>query len=219
MDSILQRTRIKMCGMTRVEDIQTACQLGADAVGLVFYPPSPRAVTLHNAEALAKSVTLMVDKVALFVNPEASFVNQVVEATGADILQFHGDETPDFCRQFNKRYIKALRVKDAQEIEPLIEQHKAADAILLDAFVKGVPGGTGERFDWSLVPPSVRPRLMLAGGLSSENVESAVKQVRPYAVDVSGGIEQSPGYKSHEKMAAFVKAVNTVDLSFSEISS
>ncbi|WP_320826179.1 phosphoribosylanthranilate isomerase [Reinekea sp.] len=219
MASDYRRTRIKMCGMTRPEDLIKACQLGVDAVGLVFYPPSPRSLSLALAEPLAALTSALTRRVALMVNPDAGYVREVVAATQADMLQFHGDESADFCQQFGKPYIKALRVKNAAEVVGLITQHRAADLILLDAYVPGIPGGTGQTFDWSLVPDTLAAKVMLAGGLNETNVPVAIERIRPYAVDVSGGIETAPGIKSADKMALFVQAVMAADRLVSEISS
>lgn len=212
-----RRTRIKMCGMTRPEDLIAACQLGVDAVGLVFYPPSPRSLTLALAEPLAALTTALTRRVALMVNPDAGFVREVIAATRADMLQFHGDESPEFCQQFGKPYIKALRVKDAGAVVELVSLHRDADLILLDAYVPGIPGGTGHTFDWSLVPAELAGKLMLAGGLKETNVSVAIEQIRPYAVDVSGGIETAPGIKSAQKMALFVQSVMSADQTVNEI--
>lgn len=208
-----------MCGMTREEDIRTACAAGVDAIGLVFYPPSPRSVALDTASKLAKAVSLFVDKVVLFVNPTKAFVDEVIAATRPDVLQFHGDETPEFCQQFGIRYIKAIRVKSADQLARDIQEHQQADAILLDAFVEGVPGGTGEAFDWQLIPESIQFKVMLAGGLTPDNVFSAVTQTRPFAVDVSGGIEQQKGIKSAQRILDFAAAVRAADAHLNEISS
>lgn len=205
--------------MTRAEDIAAACEAGADSVGMIFYPPSGRFISIEKAAVVSKAATLQVNKVALFVNPDAGYVREVVDAIQADIIQFHGDETPDFCQQFGKRYIKAFRVKSADDIQRQVEPHIGADAIMLDAYVKGVPGGTGQSFDWGMVPANVRHRLFLAGGLNCSNVEQAIRQVRPYTVDVAGGIESAPGIKDVDKIKAFAQAVRKADSSFVENSS
>ncbi|WP_370592167.1 phosphoribosylanthranilate isomerase [Reinekea sp. G2M2-21] len=217
--TMYHRTRIKMCGMTRPEDMQYACAAGADAVGMVFYPPSPRAVSLDIAEQLAQQVSLLVDKVLLFVNADPGYIREAVQATRADVIQFHGDETESFCEQFGQRYIKALRVKDAAQLQSQLTMHPNADAIMLDAFVEGVPGGTGQSFDWALIPEEIKSRLFLAGGLNTANVKDAVCRIKPYAVDVSGGIEMSKGVKDAAKMRSFAEQVRQADLSFNEISS
>lgn len=205
------RTRIKMCGMTRVEDVMAACNAGVDAIGLNFYPSSSRYVSLEAAEELAAGFSLMVSKVLLFVDADPGFIREAVSATNADILQFHGNESPEFCQQFGRRYIKVFRVKSSESLQHELQQHDAADAILLDAYVKGVPGGTGQAFDWQLIPEALKPRLMLAGGLGAENVRSAVEQIRPFAVDVAGGIEWAPGLKCVDKINEFVRQVRMAD--------
>lgn len=204
------RTRIKMCGMTRAEDIQVAAALGVDAIGMVFYPPSPRAVSVEHAAHLAQTCPVLVDKVALFVNPDPGLVREVIAATKATLLQFHGDETPEFCQQFNHPYIKALRVANKEDLIVGLDTHQQAPAILLDAYVEGTPGGTGQKFDWSMIPSGVQERLFLAGGLNPRNVADAIKQVMPYVVDVSGGIEASKGIKSAQLMTEFVAAVREI---------
>lgn len=205
--------------MTRAEDIAAACEAGADSVGMIFYPPSGRFVAIETAAEISRAASLQVNRVALFVNPDAGYVREVVDAIQADIIQFHGDESPDFCQQFGKRYIKAFRVKSAEDINRQVEPHMDADAIMLDAYVKGVPGGTGQSFDWSLVPSSIRHKLFLAGGLNCSNVGQAITQVRPYTVDVAGGIESAPGIKDKDKIKAFAQAVRQADISVVENSS
>ncbi len=216
---LYRRTRIKMCGMTRCEDVIAACQAGADAIGMIFYPPSPRNVTLDQAKLISESVSLMTDRVVLFVDPDPGYVREVLAETNADIIQFHGKETLDFCQQFDRRFIKALRVKQASDIIRELDAFQSADAILLDAYVKGVPGGTGKTFDWDIIPEHLASRVMLAGGLNPENVAQAIAQVRPFAVDVSGGLEQEPGKKDHNKIWAFSHAVRHADGAVNEISS
>lgn len=219
MNQMIKRTRIKMCGMTRAEDVISASQLGADAIGFVFYPPSPRAVNIEQASALAQHCLPLVSKVALFVDPDTQFVKNVIDELGVDILQFHGNEEVAFCEQFQKPYIKALRVSNTEDIREKIGHYSSANIILLDTYVKGVPGGTGQTFDWSLIPPGVSHKLMLAGGLNAQNVKQAIIGSAPYAVDVSGGIEASPGLKSFDKMRAFVDGVVSADEALNENSS
>lgn len=203
-------TRIKMCGMTREEDVVAAAQLGVDAIGMVFYPPSPRSIDLEQAHSIAAACPMLVDKIVLFVNPDPGYVRDVLAATGAQYIQFHGEETPEFCQQFSVPYLKALRVKDSESLKTLLAVHYQAPGILLDAYVPGQPGGTGQGFDWTMVPDSRQQPLFLAGGLTPDNVQDAIQVVKPYAVDVSGGIELSKGIKSYDKMAAFVKAVREI---------
>lgn len=212
MNAVNQRTRIKMCGMTTVNDVLSAAKAGADAVGLVFYPPSPRNVTLQEAVRLSEQVPCFVDCVALVVNPSVALVNDILKQVKPTFLQFHGDESAEFCRQFNHRYIKAIRVKSAEQLARDLTEHENADAILLDAHVEGVPGGTGQAFDWAMIPKTMRSKIILAGGLTPENIQSAVEAIRPFAVDVSGGIERSKGVKEASKMVAFSAGVYRADL-------
>lgn len=197
--------RVKICGLTQSEDVASACKAGADALGFVFYEPSKRFVRISKAKQLSRQVPPFVQRVGLFVNPTEDYVQQVLNGVELDLLQFHGDETPEFCESFALSYIKALPVKPGFDVQKAIKAHSAARAFLLDTYKPGVPGGTGETFDWQLFPTSDKP-LILAGGLHAENVAQAIQTVAPYAVDVSGGVEASAGIKSAEKMQAFVKA-------------
>lgn len=205
------RTRIKLCGMTRLDDVRAADRLGADAIGLVFYPPSPRAVSVLRAAELARAASGFCTRVALFVDPSEREVAAVLSAVPIDVLQFHGDETPEFCASFGRPWIKALRVRDDADIEPALERHADAASLLLDAYKPGVPGGTGEQFNWDLIPERWRSRILLAGGLTPANVFDAVRRVRPWGVDVSGGIEAARGVKSLDKMTEFVRQVALAD--------
>jgi len=207
-----QRTRVKICGITRAVDAQAVVDAGSDAIGLVFYGPSPRAVTLEMAQKIVESVPAFVTVVALFVNPSVKEVRQVLEGVRIDLLQFHGDEESDFCSQFQRPYIKAIRVRQTSDVVASSLRFPDALAFLLDSYKPGVPGGTGETFDWSLIPDSPKP-LILAGGLKPENVASAIEQVQPYAVDISGGVEAAKGIKDHSKINEFMKEVNRVDRS------
>jgi phosphoribosylanthranilate isomerase len=208
-----------MCGMTRFEDVAVATEVGADAIGFVFYEPSPRSVTIEQAAKLVRHAGIMVDTVGLFVNADAGFVREAIAESRITTLQFHGDESPEFCQQFDMPYIKALRVKDRTSIEGLVDAHYEAPAIMLDAYVKGVPGGTGQSFDWALIPDSIKEKLILAGGLGIDNVFDSIVGIRPIVVDVSGGIEETKRAKSAEKMRAFAREVARADLAFNEISS
>ena len=205
------RTRIKFCGFTRPDDAVYAANQGVDAIGLVFYPRSPRNVTIEQAQSIVRSLPAFVTVVALFVDAEASSIREVMASVQVDCLQFHGDEEPAFCRQFNKSFIKAIRVKDGINIQALAERYQDASALLLDAYDAAYHGGTGRRFDWSLMPDNCKLPLILAGGLDENNVSEAVKRVKPYAVDVSSGVEAQKGIKDKKKMAAFVRAVNQGD--------
>lgn len=204
------RTRVKICGINRVEDAQVAAACGADAIGLVFYCRSPRAVSINQAAQIALSLPAFVTCVGLFVNPNSHEVEQVLKQVPLDCLQFHGDEPVEFCEQFNRPYIKAIRVQNDTDINALASEYTQARAVLLDAYVKDVPGGTGQRFDWESVPANCPKPVILAGGLSVENVASAIGQVHPYAVDVSGGVEQSKGVKDQDKIRQFITEVNRI---------
>lgn len=204
-------TRIKICGITRPEDGQAAARLGADAIGLVFYAPSPRAVTVNQAETVCTALPPFVTTVGLFVDPSADEVRAVLDRVPLDLLQFHGDEPPEFCRQFGRPYIKAIRMRDDIELAAELARYAEARGLLLDTYRPGVPGGTGEAFNWERVPADVAHQIVLAGGLEASNVGSAVKQVQPYAVDVSGGVEASKGIKDVAKMAAFIGEVKRVE--------
>ena len=199
-------TRIKMCGITRPQDMQAAVDAGADAVGLVFYPHSPRFVSTEQAARLAQFVPPFVTIVGLFVNAEAQFVREILATVPIHLLQFHGDEDDVYCRQFDRPFIKAVRVKPGMELYEAIASFPSAQAILLDAFVDGYGGG-GKIFDWTLIPDQPGKPIILSGGLDADNVTAAVRRVRPAAVDVSSGIEVAKGIKDAAKMQAFVTAV------------
>ncbi|MEQ3692867.1 MAG: phosphoribosylanthranilate isomerase [Thalassolituus sp.] len=207
----MQRTRIKICGITRPEDANAVVDAGADAIGLVFYPPSPRAVSIEQAQNVVADVPAFVTVTALFVNPTVEQVQSVLDSVRIDLIQFHGDEDDDFCRQFGHPYIKALRVRQASDVVALCLRFPSALAVLLDSYKPGVPGGTGETFDWSLVPATPPKPIILAGGLDPDNVNHAIDVVRPYAVDVSGGVEAAKGIKEHGKITKFVNEVYRVD--------
>jgi phosphoribosylanthranilate isomerase len=203
-------TRIKICGLTRLEDVQQAVAAGADALGLVFYPPSPRYVDLSTAAGLASAVPPFVSIVGLFVNADPATVRATLAAVPLHVLQMHGDEDETYCRQFDRPYIKAARVRPGMDLLQYTAHFASAQAILLDAFVDGYGGG-GEVFDWSLVPPALGKPLILSGGLDASNVGEAVRRLRPAAVDVSSGVEASKGVKDAEKMRAFVAAVRAAE--------
>jgi len=205
------RTRIKICGITRAEDANAVVNAGADAIGLVFYPPSPCAVSIEQAAAAVADVPAFITVTALFVNPTVEEVQSVIDSVRIDLIQFHGDEDDDFCRQFNRPYIKALRVRQASDVVASCMRFPGALAILLDSYKPGVPGGTGETFDWSLVPETPPKPIVLAGGLEPSNVASAIEQIHPFAVDISGGVEAAKGIKDHGKIIEFVNEVYRVD--------
>jgi phosphoribosylanthranilate isomerase len=199
--------RSKICGITRVEDALSAAEAGADAIGLVFYAKSPRVVTVQQARAIVAALPPFVTTVGLFVDASACELGEILDAVPLDLLQFHGDETPSYCDGWGRPYIKALRVKPGDDIAAQIDAYHGARGVLLDTFVPGVPGGTGEAFDWSLVPQVASKPIILAGGLTAENVQAAIQQVRPYGVDVSGGVEAGKGIKDAEKIYRFIQAV------------
>lgn len=200
-------TRSKICGITRIEDGIAAAQHGADAIGLVFYPPSPRHVSPAQAAAIAAALPPFVTTVGLFVNPDMAEVELVLRSLRLDMLQFHGDESPEFCASFGVPYLKAVRVKPGVDLIQYAIRFRGAKGLLLDAFVEGKAGGTGESFDWKLIPDDLPLPVILSGGLDPENVKAAIKQVEPWAVDVSSGVEASKGIKDAARIAAFMREV------------
>jgi phosphoribosylanthranilate isomerase len=200
------KPRIKICGLTRLGDVRAAVDAGADAIGLVFYPPSPRHVDLLKAAELARAVPPLVTIVGLFVNADAALVRQTLAAVPIHLLQFHGDEDDDYCRQFDRPFIKAARVAPGMDLVQYAAEFPSAQAILLDAFVDGFGGG-GKSFDWALIPPALKTPIVLSGGLDAGNVAEAIGRVRPAAVDVSSGVESARGIKDADKIRAFVAAV------------
>jgi phosphoribosylanthranilate isomerase len=201
------RIRAKICGITRVEDALSAVQCGADAIGLVFYEKSPRNVSLERAAQIVAALPPFVTAVGLFVNEDASTVRNIRQRVGIDLLQFHGDETPEYCQSFSAPYIKALRVRPELNLIQYAADFASARALLLDAYQEGVAGGTGKTFDWDLIPAELGKPVILAGGLDPDNVGEAIRRVRPYAVDVSGGVEREKGIKDAAKIAAFMRGV------------
>jgi len=200
--------RSKICGITRVEDALAAVEAGADAIGLVFYGKSPRAVSVEQAAAILHVLPPFVTTVGLFVDMPRDELQQLLQRLPLDLLQFHGDESPADCEGYGRPYIKALRVRPGEDVAAAMAPYTGARGILLDTFVEGVPGGTGASFDWSLVPERAAKPIILAGGLDAGNVAAAIRQVCPYAVDVSGGVEVSKGIKDADKIRAFVRAVH-----------
>jgi len=211
-------TRIKICGITRAEDALAAAYSGADAIGLVFYERSPRHVSLARATQLVAALPPFITVVGLFVNADAVFVREALESVPLDVLQFHGDESPEFCGQFGKPYLKAIRVKEGVDLLQCASDFCDAQGLLLDAHVEGIPGGTGATFDWTLIPEELPLPVILSGGLDVENVAAAIEQVRPYAVDVSSGVEASKGIntlkgiKDAAKIARFIQEVKRADV-------
>ncbi|HCB42738.1 N-(5'-phosphoribosyl)anthranilate isomerase [Halopseudomonas pachastrellae] len=203
-------TRIKICGITREQDALAAAAAGADAIGLVFYAPSPRAVDAAQAARIVAALPPFVTTVGLFVDAEPAAVRAVLAEVPLDLLQFHGEESDDYCRQFGRPYLKAVRVRSADQLQDVAAQWPGAAGILLDSYKPGVPGGTGEVFDWRLVPRERDWNLVLAGGLAAGNVRQAIDEMQPWAVDVSGGVEAAKGIKDVAKINAFVQEVKRV---------
>jgi phosphoribosylanthranilate isomerase len=201
------RTRIKICGITRIEDAHVAVDSGADAIGLVFYAPSPRSVDLAQARAIIAAVPPFVTIVGLFVDPAQDQVESVLRDCSHNLLQFHGDEAPDFCCGFGLPYIKAARVRADADLVQYLSAFHSAQGWLLDAYHDRLYGGTGVSFDWKLIPRDLARPVILSGGLTPENVGAAVRQVRPWAVDVSSGVEAAKGIKDAAKIAAFIAGV------------
>ncbi|BBP43957.1 phosphoribosylanthranilate isomerase [Thiosulfativibrio zosterae] len=203
----MSRTRVKICGITCLEDAMAVAHAGADAIGFVFYEKSPRNVKIDQAWSILGQIPAFLTSVALFVDADAEFVQQVIDQTQIDLLQFHGDETPEYCEQFNRPYIKAIRMQAQTDLVALAKTYASARALLLDTYVKGVPGGTGESFNWDWLahlPSDFNKPIILAGGLTPDNVQQAIAQVSPFAVDVSGGVEAAPGKKSLQKIQQFI---------------
>ena len=199
------RTRTKICGITRLDDAKASVRAGCDALGFVFYKESPRYIALDAFKVIAKELSPFVTKVGLFVNADPAEIEEVIKSGLMNVLQFHGDETPDFCRQFKFPYIKAVAVSSSVDLLQYAKDFYDAEALLLDACHEQLKGGTGQTFDWNLIPHSLSKPIVLAGGLTVDNVKEAIKKVKPYAVDVSGGVEESKGIKNSLKIQAFIK--------------
>jgi len=203
------RTRIKFCGLTRSEDIDHAVALGVDALGFVMWPKSARSLDVEQLASLSARVPAFVTRVGLFVDQPDELIERCLPYL--DMLQFHGSETPDACQRYSLPWMKALRMRDEIDLAHEAERYHGAQALLLDAYRPGVPGGTGETFDWSRIPANLAKPVILAGGLTTDNVATAVQRVAPYAVDVSGGVEACHGCKDATKMASFVRYVALAD--------
>ncbi len=201
------RTRVKICGITRPQDAIFIANIGVDAIGLVFYANSPRAVEIDQAQIIIQQLPPFVTTVGLFVNAEANFVRHVLTKVPLDVLQFHGEETPDYCNSFTKPYIKAVRMRPNTDIKQYANNYIQTQALLLDSYVKGTKGGTGITFDWQQVPTDISKPIIIAGGLTVDNVAQAITKLQPYAVDISGGVESAKGIKDAGKITAFMQEV------------
>mgnify|MGYP001571684838 CR=1 FL=1 len=204
------RTRIKICGITCIEDALAAAQAGADAIGLVFDPKSPRCVDVRQAVSIAHALPPYITVVGLFVDATPQSIHDVLNRVNLDLLQFHGAETPEYCRAFPKPYVKAIRMSPDVDLHAEERRFPEAAGLLLDTFSPVASGGTGEVFDWGRVPRDLKKSVILAGGLTPGNVADAIRRVRPYAVDVSSGVESTKGIKDTKKIAAFVEAAKSV---------
>ncbi|ARM35195.1 phosphoribosylanthranilate isomerase [Legionella longbeachae] len=198
------RVRVKMCGMTRSEDIACAVNLGVDAIGLIFYSKSTRFISIEQAKILLRDLPAFVDSVAVLVNPERDLVQKIIEELPIQFLQFHGDESAEFCQQFKKPFIKAIHADSAECIQQAAREFSMAHALLLDTPSTAARGGTGLVFDWKIIPKDIKPYI-LAGGIDESNVLKATESCHPYAVDLCSGIEVSPGIKDHGKMSRFMQ--------------
>lgn len=208
-------TRTKICGITRTQDVLATAASGADALGLVFYDKSPRHVSVQQAAQLAMAIPPFVTLVGLFVNPSADEVREALRQVPLEMLQFHGEEEPEFCAQFGRPYLKAVRVKAGMDLLQCAARYRSARGLLLDAFIEGAHGGTGTSFDWALIPHGLPLPVILSGGLHTGNVAEAIRRVRPYAVDVSSGVEAAKGIKDAAKIAAFINEVKRTDVQLS----
>ena len=206
----MKTIRIKICGITRPEDARKAAELGVDAIGLVFSAASKRAVTLEQAKKIVAALPPFVSVVALFVNETAETIRETLRQVPIDIIQFHGDEDDEFCRQFDRPYLKAIRVQSASDIEAAQTRFPNARALLFDAYHPNEYGGTGLSFDWTLLPDNLTKPWILAGGLTPQNIAAAIQTSNAAAVDVSGGVESAGGIKDEAKMAAFIQAVRAI---------
>lgn len=205
------RTRVKICGITRVQDALEAVRCGADAIGLVFYAASPRCVTLLQAQQVVAAMPPFVSVVALFVNATQAEIENVTSQVSIDIVQFHGDETAAECERIKLPYFKAIRVKPDTNLLKCEAEFNGAKALLLDTYSESAYGGTGHAFDWDLIPKNMSKPVILAGGLMAENVGLAIQKVKPYAVDISGGVEISKGVKDSDKIVDFMLAVHSAN--------
>jgi len=203
----MSRIRVKICGITRPEDGLAAASAGADAVGLVFYPGSKRSISIETAEVICNYLPPFITRVGLFVNATRNEINSVLRNVNLDMLQFHGSERPEDCLGYSKPYMKAIRMKAGVNLQQQVEIYDKSAGILLDTYIEGVPGGSGETFNWDIIPDNLRKPLILAGGLNADNVRDAIRRVQPYAVDVSSGVESSVGIKDADKLIRFIQQI------------
>lgn len=199
--------RVKVCGITRSEDAIAAVQCGVDAIGFVFWPHSSRYIDPESARRIAEVIPPFICTVGVYVDPDAAWVEETARAAKLNLLQFHGDESPEFCNQFPQSYIKAIRVKPDADLLQYAQRYGAAKGLLLDTYAADMPGGTGHAFDWQLIPQQLSLPLILSGGLNPDNVARAIKQTQPWAVDVSSGVETAKGIKDEKKIIAFMQGV------------
>ena len=204
--------RVKICGITRVEDALSCARLGADAIGLVFYAPSPRNIPVEQARAIVAALPPFITTVGLFVDAQAAEVQAVLDQLPLDVLQFHGNEPAQYCCSFGRPYLKALRVKPGVDLVQYASAYSGARALLLDAHIEDVAGGSGQTFDWGLIPPRLPLPVILSGGLNPDNVAEGIRRIQPAAVDVSSGVEAAKGIKNAEKIAAFMQGVRNASL-------
>ncbi|BBL35178.1 N-(5'-phosphoribosyl)anthranilate isomerase [Nitrosomonas stercoris] len=205
------RIRVKICGITRLEDAMAAVDHGADALGFVFWSQSERYISPEDAGQIVRYLPPFVQAVGVFVNPDKPWVKMASAAAGLDMLQFHGDETPDFCGQFSLPYIKAVRVRRGLDLLQYAQHYEGSKGLLLDTYTKGKPGGTGHTFDWKLIPSELSLPWILSGGLNSENIVDAIQQTHPLAIDVSSGVEIDSGIKDVNKISAFMEGVRSCE--------
>jgi|TARA_B110000914_G_scaffold37396_1_gene30541 phosphoribosylanthranilate isomerase len=199
--------RVKVCGITRVEDALTAIRLGANAIGFIFWDKSARYIDPNEARKIVMALPPFVSVVGVYVDPSSEWVEETCSIAGLNLLQFHGDELPEFCSQFPLPYIKAVRIRSGIDLLQYATQYSSSNGLLLDSYVEGVPGGTGRTFEWSLIPENLSLPLILSGGLHPENVCAAIRKAKPWAVDVSSGVEITKGIKDADKIAAFMTGV------------
>lgn len=204
-------TRVKICGITRIQDGLAAARSGAHAIGLVFWSPSPRNISIRQGKEIVAALPPLVTVVGVFVDPDKALVDEVLCEVRPGLLQFHGDETPEFCRQFGAPYVKAVRVRPGVDLLQYASRYADAKGLLLDTFVDGTVGGTGHLFDWGLIPANLQVPVILSGGLNAGNVADAISHIKPWAVDVSSGVEISKGIKDVAKIAAFMHGVRSAD--------